>query len=385
MDFSWSEEQHKFRQTVVDFARRELNDGVRERDAAAHFPRDLWRKCAEFGILALPLPEAYGGSGSDALTTTLAMEALGYGCSDQGFLFSIHAHMWAVEIPILHFGTDAQKERYLPRLADGTWVAAHGISEPNSGSDAFAMATTAERRGDRYVLNGAKTFVTNAPVADLFLAFATVDKKKGMWGVTGFLIERDTPGLTIGKPIEKMGLTTSPMGEMIFEDCVVPAENVLGRVGQGSAIFNHSMGWERSCILASTVGAMERQLETSIKYAQDRRQFGKPIGNFQLVASRIVDMKVRLETCRLLLYRAAWTQAEGGMSPLDAAMAKLYISECAVASALDAIQVHGGYGYMKEFELERELRDMIGGRLYSGTSEIQRLVVARNLGLATSS
>ena len=385
MDFSWSDEQRKFRQTVVDFARRELNEGVRERDAEGRFPRDLWQKCAEFGILALPLPEAYGGSGSDALTTTLAMEALGYGCADQGFLFSLHAHMWAVEIPLLHFGTDAQKERYLPRLADGTWVAAHGISEPNSGSDAFAMATTAERRGDRYVLNGAKTFVTNAPVADLFLAFATIDKKKGMWGVTGFLIERDTPGLTIGKPIEKMGLTTSPMGEMIFENCAVPAENVLGQVGQGSAIFNHSMGWERSCILASTVGAMERQLETSIKYAQDRRQFGKPIGNFQLVASRIVDMKVRLETCRLLLYRAAWTQAGGGMSPLDAAMAKLYISECAVASALDAIQVHGGYGYMKEFELERELRDMIGGRLYSGTSEIQRLVVARNLGLATSS
>src|SRR5688572_26747093 len=179
MDFSWSDEQRKFRQTVVDFARRELNEGARERDAEGRFPRDLWRKCAEFGILALPLPEAYGGSGSDALTTTLAMEALGYGCSDQGFLFSIHAHMWAVEIPLLHFGTDAQKERYLPRLADGTWVAAHGISEPNSGSDAFAMATTAERRGDRYILNGAKTFVTNAPVADLFLAFASVDRKKG--------------------------------------------------------------------------------------------------------------------------------------------------------------------------------------------------------------
>jgi alkylation response protein AidB-like acyl-CoA dehydrogenase len=384
MDFSFSDEQLKFRRTVIDFARRELNPSAESGAEAPLFPRDLWQKCADFGILGLPLPEAYGGGDADGLTTTLAMEAMGYGCRDQGFLFSIHAHMWAVEMPILRFGTEAQKARYLPLLGDGRWVAAHGMSEPDSGSDAFALATTAERRGDQYVLNGTKTFVTNAPAADLFLAFATVDRKKGLWGVTGFLIERGAKGLTIGKPIEKMGLTTSPMAEMIFEDCTIPADNILGREGQGSAIFNHSMGWERSCILASTVGAMERQLDTCIEYAKTRRQFGKPIGTFQLVASKIVDMKVRLETSRLLLYRAAWAQAQGGMSSLEAAMAKLYISESAVASALDAIQVHGGYGYMKEFELERDLRDMIGGRLYSGTSEIQRVIMARDLGLGTA-
>jgi len=256
------------------------------------------------------------------------------------------------------------------------------MTEPESGSDAFGLQTKAVRSGDRYVLNGSKTFVTNGPEADLYVAFATVNQRRGMWGVTAFIIERDTKGLSVSKKIEKMGLTTSPMGEVIFEDCEVPVENVLGREGQGAAIFNHSMGWERSCILASTLGAMERQLTSCLTYVKTRHQFGKPIGSFQLIASKIADMKVRLETSRLLLYRAAWTQAHGGMSALDAAMAKLYVSEAAVQSALDAIQVHGGYGYMKEFEVERDLRDMLGGRLYSGTSEIQRLVIARGLGLA---
>lgn len=284
-------------------------------------------------------------------------------------------------MPILSFGSEEQKRRYLTKLCDGSWVGAHAMSEPDTGSDAFGLTTRAERRGDRYILNGAKTFCTNAPVGDLFVVFATVDKNKGMFGVTGFLVEKGTSGLTVGQPIPKMGLTTSPMAEVILEDCEVPAENVLGREGLGATIFNHSMGWERSCILATDVGAMERQLETCICYAKERRQFGKPIGNFQLVASKIADMKVRLETSKLLLYKAAWSQSRNEMSAIDAAMAKVYISEAAVASALDAIQVHGGYGYMKEFEIERELRDAIGGKLYSGTSEIQRLIIARNLGL----
>jgi alkylation response protein AidB-like acyl-CoA dehydrogenase len=385
MDFSWTDEQTKLRDSVRQFAERGLNQDLLERDREGVFRRDLWQECAAFGIHGLPIPEEYGGSGAEALTTMLAMEALGYGCRDQGLLFSIHAHMWSVEMPILAFGTDRQKQLLLPKLVNGSWVGAHGMSEPESGSDAFGLRTTAVRRGDRYVINGSKTFVTNAPEADLFLAFATVDRRKGMWGVTAFLIERATKGLSVSKKIEKMGLTTSPMAEVIFEDCEVPAENVLGRVGQGATIFNHSMGWERSCILASTVGAMERQLEACIRYVKSRRQFGKPIGNFQLVSSKIADMKVRLETSRLLLYRAAWAQSQGGMTALEAAMAKLYISDAAVQSALDAIQVHGGYGYMKEFEIERDLRDVLGGKLYSGTSEIQRLIIARHLGLSPAS
>ena len=382
MEFAWSEEQLEFRASVLRFAESRLNQDLIARDREGAFRRDLWQECAQFGIQGLPIPEAYGGSNADVLTTMLAMEALGAGCRDQGLLFSIHAHMWAVELPILAFGTPEQKERYLPKLGDGTWVGAHGMSEPESGSDAFGLRTEAVRKGDHYVLNGTKMFVTNAPEADLFVAFATVNRRRGMWGVTGFLIERGTKGLSVSKKIGKMGLTTSPMGEVIFEDCEVAVENVLGSEGQGAAVFNHSMGWERSCILASTVGAMERQLASCLSYVKTRQQFGKPIGNFQLVASKLADMKVRLETSRLLLYRAAWTQAHGGMNAVDAAMAKLYVSESAVQSALEAIQIHGGYGYMTEFEVERDLRDMLGARLYSGTSEIQRLVIARGLGLA---
>ena len=275
-------------------------------------------------------------------------------------------------MPILRFGTVEQKRRYLPRLCDGSWIGAHGMSEPDSGSDAFGLRTRADRRGNVYVLNGSKTFVTNAPVADLVLAFATIARDKGMWGVSAFLIDRDTKGLSVGKKIDKMGLSTSPMAELFLEDCEVPVESRLGAEGQGGAIFNHSMAWERACILGSTVGAMDRQLDTCLAYAKTRHQFGKPIGNFQLVAAKIAEMKVRLETARLLLYRAAWAHARGESNALEGAIAKVYISEAAVQSALNAIQVHGGYGYMKDYDSERELRNAIGGRLYSGTSEIQR-------------
>ncbi len=383
MDFAWSDEQLAFREAVVDFAGKTLNERLEEREPAGEFPRELWEACAEFGIQGLPFPTEYGGTDTDLLTTMLAMEGLGYACKDHGLLFSIHAHMWSVAMPILGFGTAEQKSRYLPGLIDGTLVGAHGMSEPDSGSDAFSLRTRAEKHGDRYVLNGTKTFVTNAPVADLFLAFASVDRERGMWGVTAFVIERDTPGLSVSRAIGKMGLKTSPMAEVTFTDCEVPAEARVGQEGQGARIFNHSMGWERSCILATDVGAMERQLETSIEYARTRQQFGKPIGSFQLVASKIVDMKLALETSRLLLYRAAWAQAEGHEAGIEAALAKLHISESAVHAALDAIQVHGGYGYTTEFEVERDLRNMIGGRLYSGTSEIQRLIIARHLGLGT--
>ncbi|MCB1887575.1 MAG: acyl-CoA dehydrogenase family protein [Rhodocyclaceae bacterium] len=384
MDFSWSTEQLEMCEAARQFALKHLGEDPGEREKTGAFARELWRKCADFGIQGLPMPEQYGGSDEDALTAMLVMEALGYGCPDRGLLFSLHAHIWTVEMPILAFGTDEQKRRYLPGLCDGSLLGAHAMSEPDSGSDAFSMRTRALRQGEHYVLNGSKMFVTNAPEADLFLIFATADRERGMWGVSAFLVERDTEGLSVGKPIAKMGLTTSPMSEVYLDNCHVPAANLLGGEGTGAMIFNHAMGWERSCILASDVGAMQRQLEASIEYAKQRHQFGKPVGSYQLVASRIVDMKLRLETSRLLLYRSAWSQArQGGMSAMDGALAKLYISEAAVQSAMDAIQVRGGYGYMTEYGAERELRDAIGGKLYSGTSEIQRLIIARNLGLKT--
>lgn len=381
MDFSWSDEQQKLRSATIEFARQTLNRDFEVREKNGEFSRALWLECAKFGIQGLPMPEEFGGAAQDVMTTMMAMEALGYACFDQGLLFSLHAQMWAIETPLLRFGTDAQKQRYLARLCDGSLIGAHGISEPDSGSDAFSLRTRAERRGDVFVLNGSKTFVTNAPVADLFLVFATVDRSKGMWGITGFLIDKGTRGLSVGKKLDKLGLTTSATGEVFLEDCEVPAENVLGRKGQGAAIFNHSMAWERSCILASVVGGMERELEMCVEHAKTRKQFGKPIGNFQLIAAKLADMKLRLETSRMLLYRAAWSHGRGEPNALEGALAKLGISEAAVTSSLDAIQIHGGYGYMREYQVERHLRDNVASRLYSGTSEIQRLIVARHLGL----
>lgn len=381
MDFSWSEEQLTFRQAVVDFAQNELNQGLMERDQAGVFSRESWQKLARFGIIGLPFPEQYGGSDADILTTMLAMEALGYGSGDNGVIFGVNAQMWSVMMPILKFGSEAVKQKYLPGMCRGELIGAHGMSEPDSGSDAYSMRTRADKVEGGYVLNGAKTFVSNGPVSDLAVVFATVDSKRGMWGVTAFVVETGTQGYTISRTIEKMGLRTSPMGEQIFQDCFIPEENRLGPVGAGANIFKDSMEWERACILGSHVGAMERQLELSIAYAREREQFGQPIGKFQTVANRIVDMKVRLETARLLLYKVAWLKSEGKTAVLEAAIAKLYLAETFVASGLDAIRTFGGWGYTTEFEVERDLRDAIGGMLYSGTSDIQRNIIARMLGL----
>jgi len=319
--------------------------------------------------------------GMDALTTVGVLESLGYGCKDNGLVFSINAHMWTASIPIQDFGSEAQRRRWLPGLCNGTLIGGNAMSEPGSGSDAYSLRTTAEKRGDRYVLNGSKTFVSNGPVADLAIVFAVTDKEKGANGISVFVVEKGTKGFSVARHLEKMGLKTSPMAELFFDDCEVPEENRLGKEGAGQNLFTHSMTWERGCILASAVGTMERLLEMSIRYARERKQFGQAIGKFQLVATKIVDMKLRLETARALLYRAAWLRSRGKSIFLEAAMTKLHISESWVATAQDALQVFGGYGYMQEYEVERELRDALGSRLYSGTSEIQRMIIAPLLGL----
>ena len=384
MQFDLPEDAETLRRAVQEFAEKELNHDLIERDAASTFWREGWQKCADFGILGLPVPEAYGGSGSNLTTTIAAMEALGYGCRDLGLIFSINAHLWTNTIPILQYGTDAQKQRYLPGLCDGRLIGANGASEPEAGSDVFSMKARAERQGDRYVLNGQKTFVTNAQIADVIVAYASTRPGSGQLGVTAFIIERHTPGLVIGKPIHKMGLRTSPMGELFFEDCRVPAENVLGREGGGAACFNCSMEWERGCILAMHLGRMQRQLEQVVAHARERKQSGHPIGRNQSVANRIVDMKVRLEAARPLVYKIGWKKDRGQEAMLEAAVAKLFLSEAATESALDAIQVLGGYGYTTEYEMERDLRDAVGSRLYSGTVEIQRNIIARLIGLPPS-
>jgi alkylation response protein AidB-like acyl-CoA dehydrogenase len=381
LDFEWSEEQLELKKACINFSQKNLNNNLIERDLKNVFPSDLWKKCGDFGIMGLPIPKKYGGQEQDILTTVLAMEGLGYGCKDRGLIFGLSAHIWDVQMPILDFGTEEQKLKYLPKLCRGDSIGAIAISEPDAGSDAFSLTTRAQKDGHRYILNGTKTFVTNGPVADIFLIFATVNKRLGFMGISTFIVEKNTPGLHVGKNIGKMGLKTNPWSELFFDDCIIPAENLLAKEGNGVAIFNDSMEWERSCILAGFIGSMERQLEICVKYVNDRKQFKKPIGKFQAIANKIVDMKVRLETARLLLYRSAWLKEKKGTIPLEAAMTKLYISESWLNSCLSAVQIHGGYGYTTEFELERELRDSVGSTIFAGTSEIQRNIIAQQLGI----
>jgi hypothetical protein len=381
MDFELTDEQRELQEAAIKFARAELNDDLLDRDASQTFSHAGWKKCAAFGLLSLPIPEEFGGSGGDPVTTVAVMEGLGYGCRDQGLLFSINAHLWTNSIPILKYGSPEQIQKYLPRLCDGSLIGANGASEPGAGSDIFGMRTRAVRDGDGYVLNGSKIWVTNAPIADLFVVYATLDPSRGVLGICGFIVEKETPGLTVGKKLDKMGLRTSPMAEIYFKDCRVPAASRLGREGFGAEVFNCSMAWERASILATCVGAMRRQIERCVEFAQTRKQFGQPIGKFQSVANRIVDMKLRYETARLLLYKVSWLMQIGKNADIDSAMAKLYISESFLSSCLDAVQIHGTMGYMREMEFERELRDAVGSRLYSGTSEIQRNIIARGLRL----
>jgi alkylation response protein AidB-like acyl-CoA dehydrogenase len=376
VDLSWSKEQEELFDEISSFASRQLNDSLIENDRKGTFNRDGWTKCGELSIPGLTVPEAYGGKGLDALTTVGALERLGYACRDNGLVFSLNAHMWTACMPLVAFGTEEQKKRFLPGLCNGKLIGGNAMTEPDSGSDAYALHTTAVRKGDRYILNGSKTFVTNGPVADVLVTFATVDKSKGVSGISAFLVEKSFPGFAVGPKLEKMGLRSSPTSELFFDECEVPATNLLGDEGSGSAVFTHAMTWERGCILANAVGSMQRLLEMCISYAKGRKQFGQPIGKFQLVAGKIVDMKLRLETARYMLYNSAYKLLKGRTAIIEAALAKLYISECWVQCCEDAIQIHGGYGYMTEYEVERELRDAIASRLYSGTNEIQRNLIA---------
>ena len=374
-------EQQEWQAAAIQFARSELGGDMIRRDHEEIFSREEWNRCAKFGILGMPVPAEYGGMGLGLPDVLATMEGLGYGSRDQGLLFSINAHLWTNTMPLLVYGSSEQKQRYLPRLSNGEMIGANAATEPDAGSDIFSMRTRAERQGDFYVLNGTKTFVTNATVADLVVAYATLDPALGPMGITAFLIERDTPGLTISRKLDKMGLRTSPMAEVLFDDCRVPVANRLGREGRGVAVFESSMEWERGCILANCLGVMRRQLEEVISHARSRRQFGKPIGKYQSVANRIVDMQIRLDTSRPLVYRIGKLKAQGKPAALQAAIAKLHVSDCFVKSSLDTIQIFGGYGYMTEQQVERDLRDAVGSMLYSGTSDIQRNIIAKMLGL----
>jgi len=385
MNFALTDEQTAWHDAAVRFAREELLDDLDldARDEARAFWRGGWERCARFGLQGLPIPTEYGCQGVGLPTTIAAMEGLGYACPDNGLIFGINASLWTVAIPILLHGTIEQKQRYLPGLADGSIVGANGASEPEAGSDIFGMQTRATRldRGEGWVLNGRKTWVTSGPVADLFVCYAATSPDRGVMGISAFVIPRDAPGFRVVREIPKMGIRTIPMGEIAFEDCRLPPEALLGREGRGAAVFQCSMEWERGSILASALGTMRRQLERCVAHARQRKQFGRSIGQFQAVSHRIVAMKLRLDTCRPLVYRIGWLKESAQDATMEAALAKLHVSESLVQNGLDAVQVFGALGYTTEAGIERDLRDAVGSLIYSGTSDIQRNIIARELGL----
>ncbi|HEY7471959.1 MAG TPA: acyl-CoA dehydrogenase family protein [Gemmatimonadota bacterium] len=381
MNLDLTPEQKLLRDEIVRFARSELNAGARERDRDQEFPRDLWLKCGEMKLQGLPVSEEHGGGGLDALGTAIALEALGYGSEDGGLVFAICAHLLACVVPIWKHGTDEQKRRWLPGLCDGSTIAVNGMTEPDSGSNAFDMRTRAARDGDGWVLNGTKTFSSNGPVADLALVYAVTDPGKGFSGITAFVVEKASRGFRAGQKFEKMGLRSCPIGELVLEEVRVGDDAVLGGEGAGATVFSQSMDWERACLGATHVGTMQRLLEGAIAHARTRKSGGQPIGKHQAVSHKIADMKVRLEASRLLVYQAAWRLEQTRAAAIDASIAKLHVSDSLVQSAHDAVQIMGGYGFLVEQGLERTLRDSVASTIYSGTNEMQRSIIARWLGL----
>src|SRR5689334_20267951 len=377
MEFSLTSEQAERQRGIREWAASALNDTLEERDRTGTFHRDGWRASAKLGLVGMVAPSQYGGAQLDPVSVMAALEALGAGSRDNGFNFALNAHLWGCVNPLVSFGTEEQRLAYLPRLASGEWVGALAATEREAGSDFSSLATQATKRDDAYVIAGNKMFITNAPVADVFVVLATIDPRLGAFGLTAFLVERGTPGLRIGERIDKMGLATAAMGALSLDGCTVPARNRLGPEGAGLAIFNHCMEWERGFIMAAAVGAMERQVAACVAYARERRQFDRPIGKFQAIADRLVDMRVRWETSRLLLYRFAWLKQESRAAQAEAAMTKLSISEAWVQSCEDAMRVYGGYGYLTGTGVERDLRDALGSLYYSGTAEMQRQILAR--------
>lgn len=381
MNFDFDPDTEEMRDVVMRFAQRELSGGEFTGGGfdAGEF-RHRWRLAGKQGIVGTTIPAEYGGGGMDAVTAAAIMEALGQGCTDTGFTFSVAAHLFACLMPITEFGTEEQKRRWLPGLCSGEWIAAHGITEPNAGSDTLRLRTRAERRGDEYVLSGGKCFTTNSPVADVFIVQAATDPGRGFFGLTAFIVQAGTPGLRVGRRYDKVGLRGSPMADVYFDDCVVPASAVLGVEGGGASVFTSSMKWERTCLFATYLGVMRRVLDSTIQYAREREQFGTPIGGFQAVSHRIVDMTLRFESARLMLYKAASGLASGSEDDVAPALAKLAVSEAAVQLGLDAIQLRGALGIL-DGEAETMLRDALPARIFSGTNEIQKNNIARALGL----
>lgn len=388
MDFSWTEEQRQGYEQARQFALRELAvtptdgaagaDDCRE-DSSLALWRERWRRCAGFGVQALNIPSRFGGLGLDTRSAVHVLEGLGFGCADNGLLMALGAQIWSVVPPLLSFGSEEQKQTWLPHLADGQCVAAFALTEPESGSDVFHLRMRALPEAGGFRLHGSKTFITNAPVADLFLLFAATEANAGYFGLTAFLLSREQQGLEIGPLLHKMGLESSPMAELRLEAAWVPPAAVLGEVGGGGAIVLHTLEWERGCLLAPALGTIDRLLQATTAYARARKQFGRPIVEFEAVGEKLAEMRLRLELSRLLAYQFAWLKDQGRSASVEASMTKLYVSESLRRCAELAVHLHGAAGYTRDLEFERDWRDAMASSLYSGTTEMLHNVIAESL------
>ena len=378
MDFAFSREQLMFKKEVIRFAKKEILPRVQEHDLKGAFDFESFRKMGAFGILGLHFPEALGGGGADVVTTVLAGEALGEAGVDGGLTLAYGAHSFLCADTIFRHGTDAQREHYIPRLASGEWIGCMGLSEPDAGSDVASMSTTATRRGDTYVLNGTKMWITNGPIADVAVIYAKTDPDQQHAGISAFIVEKGTPGFSAGPPLIKMGVRTSKTSELVFNNCVIPAANLLGKEGEGFLMAMQTVEWDRSALLAPFVGATTYLLKRCADYAKGRVQFGRPIGHYQAIKRKLADIRIFGEAARALVYRIAWCKDQGRpLNHLEAAVAKLFVGDWSLAITNDAVTLHGGYGFTHEFDVERIFRDTRLAPIGGGTSEIQKMIISR--------
>jgi len=377
MNLQFTPEQEMLRKLVHEFAEKEIAPQVPRMEAEDAFPDAILKKMGELGLMGIPIPEAWGGAGMDFTSYILAIEEISKVSPAVGVILSVHTSV--ATYPILTFGTEEQKKRYVPKLASGEWLGAFALTEPHAGSDAASIRTTAVKKGDRYILNGTKVFITSGGHADVYITFAVTDPSKGAKGITAFIVEKDTPGFVVGKKEKKMGLHGSSTTALIFEDAEVPAENRLGEEGEGFTVAMANLDGGRIGIAAQALGIAEGAFAHALAYAKERRQFGKPIAAQQAIQFKLADMATKIEAARLLTYQAAWLEDNGLPYGKASAMAKLFAGDVAMEVTIDAVQIFGGYGYTKEYPVERFMRDAKITQIYEGTNEIQRLVIANHL------
>ena len=382
MNFNLTKTQELFRQMIHEFADKEVKPLAAEIDEQERFPEETVKKMAKLGIFGIPVPKEYGGAGGDNIMYSIAVEELSRCCATTGVVVSAHTSLCMV--PILEFGTEEQKKKYLPKLASGEWIGAFGLTEPNAGTDSSAQQTTAVLDGEEWVLNGNKIFITNAGYAELYLIIAMTDKSQGNRGISAFLVEASTPGFCVGKKELKMGIRGSATAELIFDNCRIPKGNLLGQVGRGFRIAMKTLDGGRIGIAAQALGIAQGALDETVKYTKERKQFGRAIAKFQNTQFQMADLQTKIEAARLLIRSAAFKKDEAIKNDrisysADSAMAKLYASEVAMEVTTKAVQFHGGYGYTREYPVERMMRDAKITEIYEGTSEVQRMVIAGNL------